>query len=125
MLNLDPLRALAETWETESESFRRRGLEREATMCESFADDLRNRIREWATEPLTVAEAAAESGYSESRLRDLLSEDRVTNAGEDGAPRIRRQDLPSKPGGQSPSLELLEGGANQTIAEKALARRGA
>lgn len=90
-------------------------------MAESYAADLEDCLRNWATEPLTVAEASTESEYTERHLRELLSEEKIPNAGEPGSPRIRRADLPAKPGGGGPTLEVSEGG--KTIAERALERR--
>lgn len=90
--------ALAREWREEATVLRRRGAPRQAEALESAAEDLERRLPEWRLEPLTVEEAAAESGYSRSQLYALLSEDRLPNAGEPGAPRIRRCDLPLKPG---------------------------
>jgi hypothetical protein len=120
-MNTRPLVELAEAWEAEAEGLRHRGLEREASMAESFADDLRARLAAWAAEPLSVAEAAGESGYSESRLRQLLAEGQVPNAGREGAPRILRRDLPARPGQDGPTLELA--GGERSVADEALARR--
>lgn len=113
--------ALATKWREDANLLRRRGAPRQAEALESAADDLQQRLREWATEPLTVAEAAQESGYSERRLRELLSEGRLANAGRSGAPRIRRQDLPAKPGSSGPTLKVADGG--MSLAEEALEKR--
>lgn len=120
-VNTEPVERLAGEWEAEAELLRRRGAPHQAAALESAADDLRERIREWKVEPLTVAEAADESEYCERHLRELLSGERVPNVGEDGSPRIRRADLPAKPGGGGPTLEVSEGG--KSIAERALERR--
>lgn len=121
MLNLDPLRNLADSWEEEAQSFRQRGLEREARMAESFAKEFRARLREWETESLTVADASDESEYSERRLRELLSKGKVPNAGKAGAPRIRRRDLPAKPGSEGSTLEVADDSAS--LAAEALSQR--
>ena len=47
---------------------------------------------------LTLAEAALESGYSVDHLRHAVASGQIANAGRRGAPRIRRADLPKKPG---------------------------
>lgn len=114
-MNTAPLLALAERWEEEAETLRARGLEREARMEESFAAELRQRVSEWELEALTVAEASEETGYSESHLRALLSEGKLPNVGREGAPRLRRADLPSKAGTAPPG----PGG----LVEEALERR--
>lgn len=64
------------------------------------ADELDAALREAADEELTLQEAAEESGYSTRRLRELLSEGEVPMgpSGRKGRPRIRRADLPRKPG---------------------------
>lgn len=115
-MNTRPLLELADTWEEEAERLRRRGLEREARMEESFAEELRQRISEWKLEALTVAEASEETGYSESHLRALLSDGRLENVGRDGAPRVRRGDLPSKPAANG-------SGGPTGLVEEALQRR--
>ena len=120
-MNLRPICELATAWCDEASGLRRRGLEREARMIESCAEALRNRLHECATHALTVGDAAEESGYSERRLRELLSEGKLPNVGKPGAPRIRRQHLPAKPGSESPSLEIANGGSS--LADEALTRR--
>lgn len=99
---------LAREWREEAALLRRRGAPRQAHALESAADDLERRLPEWRLEPLTVEQAAAESGYSRSQLYNLLSEDKLPNAGEKGAPRIRRCDLPRKPGHDAVELETAE-----------------
>lgn len=95
-MNTTPLEALADNWEEEANDFRQRGLKREARMVKSFAEELRQTLTAWKMEALTVADAAAESGYSESHLRSLLSDGSLENVGRAGAPRVRRLDLPAK-----------------------------
>jgi hypothetical protein len=63
------------------------------------ADELAAAMAEAADEPLTLAEASVESGYSERRLRELVAAGEIPQAGRKHAPRIRRGDLPRRPGG--------------------------
>jgi hypothetical protein len=49
-------------------------------------------------EPLTLAQAVAESGYTRGHLKRLLSSGTITNSGSEGEPSILRCDLPKKPG---------------------------
>lgn len=80
-----------------------------AAMLRRIAAEVEQAWEAWLLEELTVAEAAAESHYSEQHLRSLLSDGRLENAGEAGAPRIRRCQLPRKvtePDG--PRLELVD-----------------
>jgi hypothetical protein len=89
--------ALAATWRARAAE-----LERFAPpAAEAFrvaADELDAALREAADTPLTLAEAAEESGYSERRLRELVAAGVVANAGRKHVPRIRRADLPRRPG---------------------------
>ena len=64
--------------------------------CLRHADQLEAAIREAADAALTLAQAAAESGYSERRLREMIAAGAIGNAGRRGAPRIRRGDLPRR-----------------------------
>lgn len=61
------------------------------------ADELDAALRAQADETLTLVQASAESGYSTRRLRELVADGTVPNAGRKGAPRFRRADLPRKP----------------------------
>jgi len=55
-----------------------------------------------ADEILTLAEASEESGYSTDHLRLLIRQAKIPNAGRRRAPRIRRRDIPRKPGSRPP-----------------------
>jgi hypothetical protein len=92
------LRSLATRWRTEAETLERYGDDRGARVARLHADELEQASADLADETLTLSEAAAESGYSERRLRELLTSGEVPQAGRRGAPRIRRGDLPRKPG---------------------------
>lgn len=67
-----------------------------ATAFRSAAAELEAALRADGDETLTLANAAAASGYSERRLRELLAEGALPNAGGRGRPRIRRGDLPKR-----------------------------
>lgn len=114
-MNVDAIRELVTSWRDEAQLFRRRGMEERATMAESYASDLEERLKSWWQEPLTLRQAAEESGYSYDHLQHLVSDGGLPNSGRDGAPRVRRCDLPRKP---SPSsLKSVEG----DLADQALA----
>jgi excisionase family DNA binding protein len=87
-------------WREEAETLRRRGQEDLACMVESFVEDLVAEIREEDNELLTIAQAAAESGYSEEQLRRKVRdrELRAVRNGDRGHMRIRRRDVPRKLG---------------------------
>lgn len=97
-MNLSPLRRLSDEWREEAEMLRRRGADAQATALESAADDLEQAWKAWRQELLTVEQAASASGYSEAHIRRLLREGKIPNAGEEHHPRVRRADLPKKPG---------------------------
>lgn len=50
----------------------------------------------WDNEPLTLQQAAEESGYSYSALEKKLASGELENVGEKGRPRLRRGDSPRK-----------------------------
>jgi len=62
------------------------------------ADQLEHSLRLAVDQVLTLPQAAAESGYSADHLARLVREQPALNAGRKHAPRIRRRDLPRKPG---------------------------
>jgi hypothetical protein len=65
---------------------------------EAAAAELEAATAEWGLAPLTLREAASESGYSEDHLGRLLREGTIPNAGARYSPLIRRGDVPRKPG---------------------------
>jgi len=95
---MNPLLKLAEQWRSQAEMLRRYGDERGATVCELHAGQLEAAWNDWQSEELRIAEAALESGYSEEHLRRRVRDGSIPNAGKPNAPRIRRGDVPRKPG---------------------------
>lgn len=96
---MNPLLSLAEKWRTDAELLRRYGDERGASVAELHADELEAAVAADRLDALTLKQASKESGYSYSRLHQLVSEGLIPNAGRRNAPRIRRHDLPRKVGG--------------------------
>jgi hypothetical protein len=95
---------LAAAWRDRAEQLRRwAGAEGAAVAWEAAAAELDAAVREAAETPLTLAEGAAESGYSERRLRELVADGAIPNAGRKHAPRIRRADLPRRPNRAAPT----------------------
>lgn len=87
----------------EAVTLRRRGAPRQAEALESAADDFAEALRNYRAEELTVAEAAEESGYCQKSLRRMVREGRIPDSrtpGSQGEIRIRRRDLPRKPGAE-------------------------
>jgi hypothetical protein len=64
----------------------------------SLADEIEYAAEVDGAAGLTVAEAAAESGYSEAHLRDLAHDGVLPLVNETGPMRVRRGHLPRKPG---------------------------
>lgn len=91
-----PAQQLATRWRGEAEILRRRGAAIQADLLEGCAEELLAAASEWDARVLSLDEAAAESGYSLEHLGRLLRQGRLPNAGRKHAPRIRRQDLPSR-----------------------------
>jgi GAF domain-containing protein len=90
------LTKLAEQWRQDADAMRRHACEQIATVIERHVAELEAATRAEDAAPLTLEQAARESGYSVDRLRHMITEQRIPNAGRKGAPRVRRQDLPRK-----------------------------
>ena len=92
------LESLADVWRGVAENLRAYGAEGPARALERAAADLEAALRAKADEALTLEQAAAESGYSAEHLRHLVAAGQLPNAGRRGAPRVKRGDLPKRPG---------------------------
>lgn len=97
---MDAFRELTERWRREAESFRSYGEERLAMACEKHADEVEAAACASRLEEVTLEEAAELGGYSYSHLQHLVAEGKILNVGSKGSPRIRRCDVPRKPGGR-------------------------
>ncbi len=92
---------LVNKWEAEAAAMERRGiLIRGEVLCREFVADLQALQRGESEEPLTIAQASAESGYSAEHVARMVRQGLIPNQGRKRAPRIRRADLPRKPGGR-------------------------
>ena len=116
-MNIGPIHELARGWRDEAERLRRYS-EPAANAWEDAASELEAAFARWEIEALTLSEGEAESGYSRATLERMLSDGKIENAGESGAPRVRRCDLPRKPG-RGTGLAL----ANGDLADEILTRR--
>jgi len=93
---MDPLaalRALTDTWLEEADLLRRRGAPRQADALESAAEDLEDRIREWALEALSLDQAAEETGLAYDTVQRKVASGEIPNRGAKGSPLVRRADL--------------------------------
>ncbi len=92
--------------------FRRYGETLLATACEKHADELEAATAAERIEAVSLEEAAEIGGFSYSRLQCLVAKGEIDNLGQKGSPRIRRCDVPIKPGhgkGQARSkVEVLD-----------------
>ena len=98
---------LATRWTGEAESLERWGDTRGAAILRTCATQLNLAAREYEGEELTIPRAAEESGYSRDHLRSLVASGGIPNADRKGSPRIRRRDLPAKPGAGHRDREKL------------------
>ena len=95
---MNTLRALTATWRKEALTFRRYGEERLAVTCEIHADEVEAAAAAMRIEAVSLEEAGEIGGYSYSHLQCLVARGEIENIGHKGSPRIRRCDIPMKPG---------------------------
>ncbi len=88
---------LAESWRVNASILRHWGAPAHAEVLERCAEELEQGLQEFELEPLTLQEAAKESGYSADHLGRLVRQRKLLNVGKANAPRIRRCDFPRKP----------------------------
>jgi hypothetical protein len=79
-----------------------------ATLAGEIVGDLESLAKADGTEELTLTAASALSGYSSDHLSRLIRDGTLPNAGRKGAPRIRRADLPIRPGAGIASVRNKE-----------------
>jgi hypothetical protein len=88
------------------------GDEGRARTLEWAADKIEQALRDERNELLTLAEAAAVSGYHPDSLARMVRDDQIPDLrppGSQGMIRIRRGDLPIKPGkAHTPSADVRE-----------------
>jgi hypothetical protein len=91
------LRDLPGRWREQAGSLEHYGAPGNAATLRAAAAQLEAALRSSDDAPLTLAQAAAVSGYSEDHLARQLREQKIPNVGRPRAPRIRTADLPRKP----------------------------
>lgn len=101
------LEGLPSRWQDEADTLRSHGAEGQATTLERCATDLDVALRAFRQEELTLREAAAWSGYSRKRLREMVREGKLPDnrpEGSQGTIYVRRCDLPRKPAGDREAI---------------------
>jgi hypothetical protein len=88
--------ALIESWRQRAAIFRKHGVEQAATTIDVLVAELEVVLQASDDRPLTLREAAVESGYSADHLARLVRRGKVANVGRKFAPRVRRGDLPKR-----------------------------
>jgi hypothetical protein len=84
-------------WRRRREEWTRLGVQVDgAKVAEEVLADLEALLAAARDVPLTLQEAARESGYSADHLGRLVRQGKIPNAGRPSAPRIRRRDLPRR-----------------------------
>lgn len=81
------IRLLLDRWQGEAETLRQRGAPAQADALLACCRELEEALTQHDLETLTIRDAAAESGYSESQLRRMFK----------GQPTVSRGALPRKP----------------------------
>jgi len=90
--------AFVRKWTSRRDEFHALGVHVDgARICDEVLADFGTVIQTADQAVLTLAEAAARSGYSTGHLGRLVRQGKITNAGELRAPRIRVGDLPTRP----------------------------
>ena len=93
-----PVDALLGRWHHDAEKLRGWGALASADAVDKCVMELAEALATQDAEPLSLAEAATETGYCVSHLRRLIGEGKLHDVAEKGPPRVRRGDLPRKPG---------------------------
>lgn len=97
-MNTEALLQRAEDWNALADDIEQWAGEDAAQPVRTASEKFEDAVDEWANEPLPIDRAAEESGYSKERLRELIREETIPDAGPDGGRRIRRKHLPRRPG---------------------------
>ena len=111
----NPIADAVSEWRRHAGTFREHAQEPVAIAYERCAEHLEILLSEYTTALLTLKEASALGGYSEDHLGRMVREKKIRNAGRTGAPRIRRADVPTKPGYVAPASSTTELGIEQIV----------
>lgn len=108
------LEPLLGRWLQDARTLRRRGCDREASVIESVAQELRDFVAGLGSVSVTLQEASELSGYSSAHLGRLVREGTIPNAGRQGSPRISISHIPRRPvahshtGAQADTTQIVQ-----------------
>jgi hypothetical protein len=111
-MQVAPLQSLILKWRTSAELLRKYGADEQARALESCVEDSLAALQQAATETLSPAEAAAESGLTPDSITRLMRQGKLANVGTKRRPRARRCDIPHKAGSARTKISLLPDLAN-------------
>lgn len=106
----DPIVSALDTVQEAVDQLRQFGAEEAAGGAQEALDRVAEEIRDGLDDKLTIQQAADATGYSADSLRRHVREGTIPNAGEKHAPRIRRRDLPRRPGHRVSRIVATEEG---------------
>jgi hypothetical protein len=93
------LSELCERWRARRDELRKLDAQVPGSLlCDLILADLTSLIEAFGAELLTLTQAARASGYTREHLSRLVRNGKIPNVGRPNAPRVRRTDLPRKPG---------------------------
>jgi hypothetical protein len=102
-----PIYEVLSQWKARAQDAERLADTRGAHLLRLCAEELEGALEESGDAPLSLKEAAQESGYSVDHLRRQIRQGKIQNAGRKNAPKIRRADLPRKAGGLTDATPML------------------
>ena len=106
---------LAMEFRSTAKVFREHADESIAIAYEKCANRVEQAFNEEENVLLNLQQASEESGYSADHLGRLVREDKIPNAGRQGAPRIARRDLPNKLNSTVPGVAEAAPGGDTSI----------
>lgn len=111
LMHDDP-HALPALWRARADALDQYASTAAATTCRTLAEELELALRAEDNDTVTLAEAEKIGGFTADWLSRLIRQGKIENLGKRGAPRIRRSDIPYRPGHghrRSDVLQLVSG----------------
>ncbi len=107
-MDLSPLRALPVRWREDADRYQADGVPGHAALLRRVADELRETLGEWWTEPLGIEEAGDEAGCSYDAMAKRIQRGSLKNVGRPGAPLVLRSDLHGDGGPREAVSDVLD-----------------